>query len=259
MMSMAVAMSDTDLPPEEEKQIKDALRHVFRTGHPNPERVGCPAFAKDIKALAWHRNLDQDLSGVLEHIRRCSPCYLDHRKYLGEYKAQQRFRKVLIAAASVLFLFVGISLLVQRTGGQRTAGTATTTGTQESVKSGKSDKTTVNDVAIATDLSPRQRATLNLESALRGKLKTVQPLVLPRGKLTLSIQLPLGAREGEYKARVFSDIQSIEGEGTTRIDHENVPTLTINDFDTSRLPPGKYHLGIKRGLSEWTEFFVQVK
>src|SRR5437773_2203945 len=129
MISMVVVMSDPDLPPGEEKQIKEALRHLFRTAHPNPERIGCVAFAKDIKALACHRKLDHDLSGVLEHISRCSPCYLDHGKYLAEYRVQQRLRKVLIAAASVLFLFVGISLLWEHGVGQKTAGTLVTGST----------------------------------------------------------------------------------------------------------------------------------
>jgi len=84
---------------------------MFRTGHPNPDRTGCLAFAEDIKALAWHRKLDLDLNRVLEHISRSSPSYSDHWKYLVKYKVQRRLRKVLIAAASVLFLIVGISLL----------------------------------------------------------------------------------------------------------------------------------------------------
>jgi hypothetical protein len=111
MISMIAPMCDTDLPPEEKKQIREILRHVFRTGHPNPDRTDCVAFAEDIKALAWHRKLDLELNRVLEHISRCSPCYMDHRKHLAEYKAQQRLRKVLTGAASVLFLIVGISLL----------------------------------------------------------------------------------------------------------------------------------------------------
>src|SRR5437867_1638751 len=149
MISMVVVMSDPDLPPGEEKQIREALRHLFRTAHPNPERIGCVAFAKDIKALACHQNLDHDLSGVLEHISRCSPCYLDHGKYLAGYRAQQRLRKGLIAAASVLFLFVGISLLWERGSRQNTPVELATGSTQESVRSGKSEDTAGDD-AVAS-------------------------------------------------------------------------------------------------------------
>ena len=256
---MVVVMSDPDLPPEEEKQIGEALRHLFRTAHPNPERIGCVAFAKDIKALACHRKLDHDLSGVLEHISRCSPCYLDHGKYLAEYRAQQRFRKVLIAAASVLFLFVGISLLWEHGSREKTKTAVELATSSASVTSGKSEGTTGDEVVVSTNFSQHRRASLNLESALRGEFRVVQPLMLPHGNLTLSIQLPLGAREGKYRVRLFSGKESIEGEGTARVDQENVPTLTIDEFDTSKLPPGRYHLGIKRERSEWAKFFVQVK
>src|SRR5437899_10486819 len=105
MISMMAPICDTDLPPEKKKQIEESLRHAFRTSHPNPDRIGCLAFAKDIMALAWHRKLDHELNRVLEHISRCSPCYSDPWRYLAKYKVQRRLRKGLIEAATVLFLF----------------------------------------------------------------------------------------------------------------------------------------------------------
>jgi hypothetical protein len=51
----------------------------------------------------------------------------------------------------------------------------------------------------------------------------------------------------------------VETEGTARIDQQNVPFLTIQDFDTTGISAGKYLLGLKRGQLDWVQFSVKVK
>ncbi len=56
-----------------EKEMIAEFERMVRRDFPNPERVGCPG-PEQLRLLA-KLSRGSELSHLLEHVRKCSPCF----------------------------------------------------------------------------------------------------------------------------------------------------------------------------------------
>ena len=70
-----------------EKELLDAFNRVVHEDFPNRQRVACPG--REILLKLAQGPADAQLSHMLDHVRRCAPCF-DELKDL-RCKAQKRY------------------------------------------------------------------------------------------------------------------------------------------------------------------------
>ena len=83
-------------------------------------------------------------------------------------------------------------------------------------------------------------------------------LDLPKGRLKLSIYLPIGSEEGDYEVRIsgqHNQVLTAKGKATMQ-NHLNVLTVQL---DTSTFEAGKYSLAIRQAGWGWNRYPLQLK
>ena len=58
---------------DREKDLINAFENVVHRDFPHPERVGCPG--REVLAQLARLPADTHLSRLLEHVRKCAPCF----------------------------------------------------------------------------------------------------------------------------------------------------------------------------------------
>ncbi len=224
------------LSRRQERKLLKAGRRVFATEFPNPDRIGCPS-ADTLRAMAVLRSLPGGTPYPIEHLTVCSPCFCEYSSHLKQARQRRRARLALIAATVIVTLGAAIWLVVGGSGGP-------------SLRRGQE---------IAQQPAPQfQPITFDLRSlsTSRGEDRPeTRPaaLLAPRGRLSITLLLPVGSEEGEYEVRL------LDGEGRqvfSRRDHASildyVTTLRM-DADLREVVPGQYTLWVGRpGFSSQT-------
>src|SRR5262245_42458463 len=144
---------------------------VFGRAYPNPDRVGCPAREVLISLARRERPIGDP---AYDHIKECSPCYLEGRAIQEADALHHRRRMLTWAAAAVLALAAGAGAWMLTRGG----GAADT------------------EVQAQLDLRPY--------AITRGEPQTKErpPLQLPRGRVLLTLLLPTGSEPGSYDVEI---------------------------------------------------------
>jgi hypothetical protein len=211
----------------------DEIDEVLGGANPNPQRVGCPP--RDVlSALAHRRRPIGD--PAYEHLAKCSPCYREFRALQQGAAAisaggARRRRWWAAAAAAAVLLTAGTWFVLSRAGG-RTSAPA--------------------EVSAQIDLRkyPVERS--------QEPQAEPEALTLTRGRLNVTILLPVGSEPGEYEIRVLdSDLrQRASAVGTAAI--RNYVTTLQTPIDLTGLPPGAYRLAVRRQGEEWRLFPVRL-
>jgi len=199
---------------------------LFGRGYPNPDRVGCPS-RTDLIALARRQRPIGD--PAYDHIKECSPCYLEGRA-IQDADAYRR-RILTWAAAAVLAIAAG-------TGGWMfTNGSAPVDA----------------EVQAELDLRPY--------GIMRGDTQAADrpPLQVPRGRVLVTLFLPTGSEPGPYDVEVrdSNGVSRASGRGEANL-RTQVTVLPVT-LATGSLPPGIYVLRVRRARDRWQEFPVRVQ
>jgi len=216
---------------------------VLGNANPNPERTGCPT-REVLVALARRERMSDD--PAYEHLIKCSPCYREVRalqQAAGERRvqaAQSRLPWMAAAAAVVILAAVGAWYASRETSDvQQTSATS--------------------EVSPATDLNAR--LDLRKYSVARAEEKQLppEPISLPRGRLNLTLLLPVGYEAGPYDVQLLDSNLSSQASATGNAEiRDYVATLQAN-LQTTDLAPGKYQLAVRRHGESWQMFPVELK
>jgi hypothetical protein len=249
--------NDKPVSPRDEREILDSFRESFQHDFPNPQRIGCPG-GEVLRALAWRRQLDNPET-VVTHIGKCSPCFQEHRAFLQQYKSRQRLYR--LAAVAVLILGVGLWVSWRLMRGRGTLvpepPPIVKTPSQPAppvpspVPPSAQEQRPAEVQVVVLDL--RKRGVTRGESS-----KQEGDLELPKGRLRLSIYLPIGSEVGNYEVGIFgAQARSLTARGKADMrDHLNV--LTVN-IDTANFQTGKYSLGIRRLERGWNKYPLNLR
>ena len=204
----------------------DEIDEIFGRANPNPTRQGCPA-QDELIALAQKQRHMSDPGYV--HLTRCSPCYLEVRRLQEEARVQRRssWLRVASAAVIVIALSLGAWFLTNRPG-------------------------PVADVQARLDLRPYAQTR---SDAPDGR----QPLSLPRGRLTLSMILPVGFEPGAYEVQLLDVGLTSRASSTGTATMENFDTTLRTTLDLGSVASGSYQLAIRRTNEDWQLFPAQVR
>ena len=198
---------------------------LFGRAYPNPDRVGCPSRA-DLIALARRQRPIGD--PAYDHIKECSPCYLEGRA-IQEADASRR-RILTWAATAVLAIAAGTGGWMLTKGGDPVA----------------------TEIHAELDLRPY--------AIMRGESQTADrpPLQLPRGQVLLTLFLPTGSEPAPYEVEVRDSnaVSKASARGEARV--QNQVTVLALTVSTGSLSPGAYQLAVRRAGDRWQEFPLRV-
>jgi len=254
------------LTKEQEARLKESLQESLASANPNPDRIGCPS-PRILRDVAFHKKLGNPklFEEVTLHLAQCSACVRDAIEYGEEYKdyRQQGRRRhknaALLAAAAGVILSVAVWTIWQfqtkppRIDQARDVGTPPAGGSPANRDEGREKK--------QPQVTEYQRASLELPSRWRNDPRAEQPtLALSRGKLLVTVRLPVGSPDGKYEFRILDQSKKVLAalQGTARTEN-GVTALTI-PIDSSNWPAGNYTLNVSEPeLDVWVEYGLEIK
>jgi hypothetical protein len=205
-----------------ERLVKAARRVLLGGGYPNPERVGCPG-SEVLKGLA-ERTIDlAKAKDWVLHLGCCSPCFAEYTEFRKQAQRRKAFELAFASVALVALIVGGVWLW------------------RAHRFPGIGGKPTVAAV---------MQVTLDLRNwmVFRGEQPPSAhsgPVHLPRGRLDLTVLLPVGSEAGNYKLQIATELGKplVNATGTAVIRKDGVTALKVK-LDLSSLKPGDYVLGI---------------
>lgn len=245
---------DDSLNPKEEREMRETLRDIFATDFPNPERRGCPENAEaKLKALAWRRRFPE-AQEIISHLGSCSPCYQEHEEFVRQHKSYQRLYRLDAVAVLVVGLGVWAAWRFLTIGGTILPQPPPIVQTPQS-------QPQPPETAVQENQPPEvQVAVLDLtkRGVARGESNNSQgDLILPIGRLKLSIYLPIGSEKGAYEVRISGRGHSLKAKGQAAV-RNHITVLTVG-ADTSAFEAGRYVLAIRQVGWGWYQYPLQVK
>ena len=230
------------LSRNQEKNLLQAAAAAARTEFDCPQRTGCPD-SEVLKLLGRRRSLPVDSADLIDHIGTCSPCFIEYSRYRAAHKHRRRISYALAAAAAVVVLSLAIPRLVPIPGGFL-------------FKSPKeiARYPVQGDRVTALVLDLRMKGVSRSDTPDRPGNET--PPRLPRTKLSLSIQLPIGSEDGIYDIALISSagksMLETKAEATLQAFVEVLPVqVNLADF-----APGLYQLRLRRAQMQWTSYSI---
>ena len=215
-------------PDEQSPKLRhpDEIDEIFGRANPNPNREGCPPKQVLIALARKQRPLDDP---AYVHLTRCSPCYLEVRALQERFARERRRRMSALAAVAVLVLAMatGLWFVVARRAGP--------------------------DVRAELDLRPYALTRSEATPANR------EPLVLPRGRATLTVLLPTGSEPGEYEIQILDRSLASEASGAGTASIANYVTTLRTTLNLSSMGPGDYQLAVRRAGQQWQLFPVRLQ
>jgi hypothetical protein len=220
-----------DQTQDRARVMDDELDEIFGGANPNPERVGCPP-REVLSALARKQRPIEDPAYL--HLAQCSECYAEARalqRSTGSGSRTFPSATRMMAAAAIVLMIVGGTWLLGRIERRDTSQPAAST-------------------SQAIELDLRRHAIERSDQSTRVE----QPVLLPRGHLSVTMLLPAGSAPGAYEVELIdADRQSRTSATGTAILREFVTTLQI-ELDLSTLSPGPYQLRIRHRDEGWRIF-----
>ena len=236
-------MSDRMLTRSEEaKFLKAAQRVLLQGGFPNPERTGCPD-KSILKAIATREIPSEQVVNWIDHVGFCSPCYAEYQALQKQVLSRRWIQFAAIAAGVAIVVVLGIWAWF---GGWRQHGFG-----------GK------HEIARREEPAAYQPYLLDLrnKTVLRGgeSVPNETPIELPRGRLSLSVYLPIGSEAGKYEFEIAQE------PGKPLVRAEDVAGLRngIAAFNVKlnleSMRPGTYLACIRRTGLSWRYYRVVLK
>jgi hypothetical protein len=216
----------------DEALLDDVYSHVDA----NPDRVGCPPETVLIELATRVRPVTDPL---WEHVIQCSPCAVEvrarHRATLsGAHLFVGNRRQWAAAAVLVLCALSTVWVLPRHHAELTDAHTPT--------------------APVTTTLDLRKYSVLRSEVAP----PRMEPLLLPRRRLSLTMLLPVGSEPGPYELQLL-DVQLHAQSATVgaALLQDFVTRLTV-DLDLRSVPLGGYQLAVRHQGEDWQLFPVRV-
>ncbi len=231
-------------------------RRVFLSAFPNPDRISCPQ-ADTIKRLASGGS-DLPVSEReewLAHMSCCSPCA---QEYYGIVAGAKRAQKKVILALCAAVAIIGIGIaLWQSLHLNRTQKSVVSHQGSPQAPVGRGAGNLIPQPELKWEFA---QLDLRPQSVTRGETpKVAQIPSLPRGRLELSIILPLASKEGLYDVRLIQGDFMSGGilEGNSNLENHN--TVLIVRVDTSSFQTGDCQMAIRRKGGAWGYYNLQLK
>jgi hypothetical protein len=206
------------------------LDELFGRGYPNPDRVGCPPREILVSLARRERPIGDP---AYNHLKECSPCYLEGRAIQEADALQSRRRILTWAAAAALIVSTGSAAWFL----------------------------TTREADVASGGTPL-RAQLDLRpyALTRGEpQRDLPPLAVPRADLILTLLLPTGSEPGSYETEIRDSNATVRASARGDAELRNyVSTLEVA-VRLGDLSPGAYSLAVRRDGNDWQQFPIRLE
>ena len=108
---------------------------------------------------------------------------------------------------------------------------------------------------LRTELDLRQYAVTRSDQ----KQSDRPPLPLPRGRLSVTILLPVGSEPGSYEIQVLDSELKSRASATGQAEIRNYITTLQGTIDLHSLAPGTYQLALRRRGEDWQLFPARIE
>jgi hypothetical protein len=230
------------LSRHQEKNLLKAAAAAARTEFDSPQRTGCPD-SETLTLLARRHSSLVALPDLIDHIGTCSPCFIEYSQYRAVHKRHVRVIYALASAAAVVVL----SLVIAR-----------------SMHIPRNHLSPSRKEIARSEVQGNQVAVLVLDLRMKGVSRSDTPdrqgneipPRLPRTRLSLSIQLPIGSEDGIYDVALISPAgkSMLETRGEAKL-HNFVEVLPL-DVNLADLAQGMYQLRLRRLQTQWISFSI---
>jgi hypothetical protein len=253
------------LTPEEEKVLLKTSSRVFSTAFPNPDAKGCPD-PPTLKKLVYRSESFtlKEREHWFAHTANCSPCFTKMSSLRQAFVRKRSVKRSILAVLAVgvlSWLLVKVSL--HQPPGQPQivkpqSALPPATGTPEPAPPAPSPVP-----PSAQEQKPAEVQVVVLDLRKRGVARGQNnnqdaDLDLPKGRLKLSIYLPIGSEEGNYEVRISrrqKQVLTAKGKAGMQA-HLNVLTV---EADTSAFEAGSYTLDIREVGWGWNRYPLRVR
>jgi len=220
---------DDKLSRSEERRFLELGRRVFAEHSPNPTRTGCPP-QDTLRAMAFRYKRLAAADLPLQHLTICSHCFQDYTRFRRQAINQMVFKSALAAAIAIVVIGAAVLAGVGRGWFQRPA-----------------------EPLIAATLD------LRLLSPTRGAGPAEGPVpTLPRGRLQVRVQLPVGSEDGAYVVAISQSGRVRQSAQGVASNQAGVTAMTVQ-VDSRSLSPGQYIFGVRRVGSAWQEYPLRLE
>ena len=212
------------LTDSQEDELLKSLGKIVANSYPNPDRVGCPS-EEVLRAIA-SRTIDTvEGADHIRHVLTCSPCY---RRIQALRRRAKSRRSIGGAAVAILALLGGSMWFIRHNPQQPAAYTAT----------------------FDLRKAPVMRRSGNSAGVI-GEL--------PRGRVTLSVILPVGSQEGTYYFALMHDGRPVVGPVSAPGRRNHGVDAAEVTLDTSGLAQGIYRLAVRHEAVDWTTYVIRIR
>ena len=238
---MAMDNPQGGLSRRQEKNLLKAAAAAARTEFDSPQRTGCPD-SETLTLLARRHSSLVVLPDLIDHIGTCSPCFVEYSRYRAAHKRRIRVCYALASAAALVVL----SLVIARS-------LHIPTGHLSPSPKEIARSEVPGDRRILLDL--RMKGVSRSDTPDRQGDDDASPR-LPRSRLSLSIQLPIGSEDGIYDVGLINSVgQSVlETRGEAKL--QNYIVVLPVEVNLTNLAPGLYRLRLRRAQTQWNSYSI---
>ena len=207
-----------------EKRLVRAVSEAAKRAYANSERIDCPG-SEGIQAVVVRQLSHRHFDDIVDHIAMCAPCLEEYNRRRQRYRFQRRCRWVAGFAALLL-----LGLLLWSNYPSR----------HQRPKEQLAKELLMPPVAAALDYSAwtAERSALPLP-------RNPETPRLARGRLALTLLLPIGTEDGSYSVQVLSASGEIVAHANGIVTWTGgAEKLNIN-LDLTPLTAGAYTIAIR--------------
>jgi len=214
------------------ERVRQELQESALREFPNPERNGCPAPAALEEMSRRHAEMTQE---QLHHITHCSPClkaFLSIREEI-RHRRFVRFRIAALACAAAIAVGVIVYTFT--------------------VRPASAPQIAVIAAPATLDLRPLSE----YRGTDPGRAVDAKPkLTLPRKRLQLTLDFPVGADEGQYTMQLLDgQLRTLWKQNLSASLQNHIVSATV-DLDLRSFTPGVHTIAIRKTGDEWRTYPV---
>lgn len=231
-------MGPDESPKAKYERLQRRFQEEILTKYPNPERKGCPGDAA-LQSLAARPLAEPvDSNPAWQHVTHCSECYGEFLRFQSAVGRNRRIRRESIRwGIAAVALVLALTVLYVKRGFM--------------FESKRPQNAELAYVPRTIDIESMTR------SLSRGGEK--KPFYLNRDRESLTIQLPVGSRAGQYEfqLRNGADQAILTKSATANIDH-GVTAFQVN-ADLTGFQPGQYKMEVRQVPYDWEYYPVVIR
>lgn len=229
-------------PPEFDPE--DEIDELFGRANENPTRDGCPPH--DVLIALAHKQVPIG-DPAYEHLAKCSPCYREFRRLQQTGSQETRGWSLtqiawVGAAAAVVLIVVGALWMVGPFRRREPPNGATLE--QSSPPAEQQVRVDLRNYSVTrNDQQHRQ----------------LEPVPLARGRLRVTILLPVGSEPGQYDVQLLDSSLRSRASATGQAAIKEFVTTLHASIDLQPVSPGAYQLALRHSGEDWRLFPATVR